>query len=152
MIVGAGVLGHGAGRRRTVFTALLLWLIAACGPELTEPASSNVSGTWFSADTVTELTDFRLELIQAADGSLSGSWAGREVPLNRACAEPLCAVSNVVTGSHTVFQLHIDLLGIGTFTGQLQEPGRFRGHIATSSVTFLRVPIIGNARSPRDSQ
>ena len=130
---------------------MLLALIAAvsatvaCGPELTEPAASSVTGKWASADTVSSVSLIALDLVQAADGKVTGTWKGRAAPGSNSCpaAGPACPVSNVVTGSHTVLELRLDILGAGKFTGQLvgsalkgdllRDEGDFR-------IQFSRVP------------
>lgn len=130
---------------------LVLGLLVGCGPELTTPASSDISGSWFSSDVARGVTDFRLELSQASDGAITGSWSGRGVVVNGACpAEFGCAPANAVIGSNTVFQVHIDLLGAGAFSGQVEDANRFRGHLAGAGLTFQRVPVVQGARLSRD--
>ena len=125
-------------------------MLAACGPELTNPASTNISGRWTSSDTAAGVTDFVLNLSQASDGVVTGSWSGRALPVNAACPAPLgCTPANTVAGSNTVFQVHIDLIGLGDFTGQTESDVRFRGHLAGADLAFTRVGGTLSARLTR---
>lgn len=122
-------------------------MLAACGPELTTPSSTNISGTWTSSDTAAGVTDFVLVLSQASDGALTGSWSGRALEVDGACPVHLgCAPANSIVGSNTVFQVHIDLLGAGAFTGQTESDVRFRGHLAGDDLAFNRAGEILGAR------
>src|SRR5687767_8074176 len=67
----------GARRRARTLAPLVAVILAACGPELTTPSSTNISGTWTSSDTAAGVTDFVLVLSQASDGVITGSWSGQ---------------------------------------------------------------------------
>jgi len=117
----------------------------ACGPELTEPADSNVTGAWMSPDTVDRIYNIRLDLAQDESGAVSGSWSGQADSVNGQCpADTGCAPTNDVTGSNTVLQLHLEILGAGTFTGQVIAADVFRGNFARSgsnyAIRFTRLP------------
>ena len=116
----------------------------ACGPELTEPADSNVTGAWTSPDTVDRIYDIRLDLAQDESGAVSGSWSGLGVVVDGQCPDIGCAPANNVTGSNTVLQLHIEVLGAGTFTGQVIAADAFRGNFAGPGgnfpIRFTRLP------------
>lgn len=136
--------------RRWATTAAIVTAAAACGPELTTPSDTDISGTWTSADTAGKVTDFVLRLSQAGDGAISGSWSGRGIEENGACPSDLgCAPANGVTGSNTVFQVHIDLVGLGAFTGQIESDVHFRGHLGGAALTFRRAAEIQSARLTR---
>lgn len=118
---------------------MLLAASASCGPELTTPGDTKVTGTWFTADTARGITDVRLDLQQEADGAISGSWSARGVETDGVCGTELgCAPTNSVTGSNTVFRIHIELKGVASFTGQLQDDGGIRGHLGEEPMTFRR--------------
>ncbi len=122
----------------------------ACGPELTTPSSTNISGTWTSSDTAAGVTDFVLVLSQASDGALTGSWSGRALEVNGACpAELGCAPTNAIIGSNTVFQVFIDLIGLGKFTGQVESDAHFRGHLVGAALTFHSAATSQGARLTR---
>lgn len=127
---------------------------AGCGPELTTPGDSNLTGIWLSSDTAVGVTDFELKLSQGSDGVISGTWSAVAVPGNSTCPAVLgCAPANSVVGSNTVFQVHVDLLGAGPFIGQVEAEGRLRGHLSGAAMTFERVAIVqGASRLPRDSR
>lgn len=123
-----------------------------CGPELNEPASSNVTGSWVSPDTARGATDFKLELTQTADGEITGFWSGHGIPVNGGCPPILgCEPNNTVVGSNTVIQVFLDLLGAGGFTGQVEPDGRLRGDLEGDRITFRRAPASTAARLPRGS-
>lgn len=138
--------------RRWAITALLATAATACGPELTTPSPTDISGAWASSDTALGVTDFLLELSQATDGAITGSWSGRGIESNGACPTELgCTPRNDVKGWNTVFQVHIDLVGAGAFTGQIETEPRIRGHLSGSELTFNRVGLIQGARLSRGS-
>jgi hypothetical protein len=117
----------------------------ACGPELTDPADSNVTGVWTSADTVGGIYNVRLDLAQDESSGVTGRWSGQADSVNGQCpADTGCAPTNDVTGSNTVLQLHLEILGAGTFTGQVVTADAFRGNLARSgsnfSIRFTRQP------------
>lgn len=135
---------------RWAITALIATAGTACGPELTTPSSASISGTWTSIDTANGVTDFILVLSQAANGAITGSWSGRGIEVNGACpAEAGCTPTSDVIGSNTVFQVHIDLRGLGAFTGQIESDAHFRGHLAGSALTFRRSAQLQGARMTR---
>lgn len=117
----------------------------ACGPELTDPADSNVTGAWTSPDTVGGIYNIRLDLVQDESGGVSGSWSGQADSVNGQCpADTGCAPTNDVTGSNTVLQLHLEILGAGSFTGQVIAADAFRGNLARGgsnfAIRFTRLP------------
>lgn len=127
-------------------------VFSACGPELTDPSPTDISGAWASSDTAVGVTDFLLELSQGSDGAISGKWSARGVVVNGACPIELgCSPGNAVQGSNTVFQVHLDLLGAGAFTGQIENESRIRGHLAGAQLRFNRVAIIQGTRASRGS-
>ncbi len=131
-------------------TALLAAAGTACGPELTTPSSTNISGTWTSSDTASGVTDFVLVLSQASDGALTGSWSGRGIGPNGSCHPELgCAPANDIIGSNTVFQVYVDLRGLGAFTGQIESDAYFRGHLAGAALAFNRAAVVQGARLTR---
>ncbi len=134
-------------------TALLAAAGAACGPELTTPSATDISGAWTSSDTAAGVTDFALVLSQAPDGALTGSWSGRGIETNGACpAELGCAPAGDIIGSNTVFQVHIDLRGLGAFTGQIESDAYFRGHLAGAALAFNRAAVVQGARLTRTAR
>lgn len=130
---------------RLIFGIACVSVAFACGPELTDPADSNVTGAWTSPDTVGGIYNIRLDLTQEASGGVSGSWSGLGVQVDGQCpADVGCTPANDVTGSNTVLQLHLEVLGAGTFTGQVIAADAFRGNLARGgsnySIRFTRLP------------
>jgi hypothetical protein len=80
-----------------------------------------------------------------ASGAVSGSRSGLGIAVNGQCPSDVgCTPTGNVTGSHTVLQLHLEVLGAGTFTGQVIAADAFRGNFArlgsNYSIRFARLP------------
>lgn len=132
--------------RRVVSSIILPFLLVACGPELTEPGKPPVTGRWATADYIPSLTDLTLDLQQTDEGAISGFWSGHTAPGDYGCPKlPLsgCRVKVMLNGEHTVLQIRLEILGAGTFTGQI-EGDTMRGHllqnIGSFPVRFTRLP------------
>lgn len=136
-----------------VLALLVFGLVSACGPELTEPSSKDISGTWLSPDTAAGATNFRLQLSQADDGEIAGTWVATGVATNGACPPLLgCSPSNSVAGSNTVFQVFLDFVGLGLFSGQVEPDGRIRGSLEGERISFTRAATgSGSANGARSS-
>jgi hypothetical protein len=121
---------------------LLVPAAASCGPELTEPASTNITGRWTSADLIGPLSDISMELTQAPDGGVQGEWAGVGSPPDPVCPPQLgSAPRGRVAGSNTVLELRLSLIGAGEFSGQVRGDeikGSFASCNITYSITFSR--------------
>jgi len=125
---------------------LLLSAVLGCGPELTDPSSTNISGNWTSNDVIGPLSSVSLNVEQASDGSVQGQWAGVTSP-NVACPPGLGVTpTGPVSGSNTIFALQMSLVGAGEFDGQVPDQDTMRGSFAscgvTYSVTFTRAEIV----------
>jgi hypothetical protein len=109
---------------------VLLVLAAAisCGPELTEPADTDVSGSWFAEGPSAGLTNLTITLTQTADGTITGTYSGTGTPGPQLCPPaPPCSISGTVAGSNTVLQVFFELEHAGKFTGQVTEGSTLRG-------------------------
>ena len=134
-------------RKSRVFTAIsalvLLALTGACGPELTEPASTDITGRWTSQNAVGPISEISMDLSQQSDGAVHGQWVGKSSVPNAVCPPDLGSnPTNVVTGSSTVLELHLSLLGAGDFDGQVTEnilTGSFVSCEKVYPITFSRV-------------
>jgi hypothetical protein len=85
--------------------------ITGCGPALTTPGTTDVSGTWFAAGPAAGMSDITMVLTQTGDGHISGTFS-------------------------------LNLIGDGTFTGQMTTATELRGAIRQtdiSPVSFERV-------------
>ena len=117
--------------------------IASCGPALTTPSSTDISGTWVSPGPAAGMTNMSITLTQAADGSLTGTYTAIGTdPLQFCPATPPCAITGTVSGVNTVLQVFFYMKDAGTFTGQVTGPGTMKGAMArlttTEAVEFTR--------------
>jgi len=100
----------------------------SCGPELTTPASTDVSGTWFAAGPAAGLTNVTMTLIQNSDGTISGTYTATGTPNLQFCpATGPCAISGTISGVNSVFQVFFELRDAGQFTGQLIDGSTLKG-------------------------
>jgi hypothetical protein len=141
-------------RRRTAMCALVIGatlLLQACGPELTTPASRDATGYWASAEVLSGVDTVTMQVTQAASGQVVGAWAGTVVdtvafPCEDSCPQPGVAVNGPISGTHTVFQMHLSLGGVGEFYGQMISRDSLRGHyvggnnLGERSAGFVRLP------------
>jgi len=109
--------------------------IASCGPALTTPSSSDITGTWVSPGPAAGMTNMSVTLTQAADGSLTGTYTANGTAPLQFCGPPPCAISGTVTGVNTVLQVFFYMTDAGTFTGQVIAPGTLKGAMARISAT-----------------
>jgi hypothetical protein len=115
---------------RAIGIAALAGAIAtvSCGPELTAPASTDVSGTWFAAGPAAGLTNVTMTLIQNSDGTISGTYTATGTPNLQFCpATGPCAISGTISGVNSVFQVFFELRDAGQFTGQLIDGSTLKG-------------------------
>ena len=134
---------------RRVGRALTMALLGACGlgcgPELTEPAEADVSGSWFAAGPAADLMDIRISLMQTANGAITGTYTATGPDGADFCPSvPPCSLAGDLTGSHTVLQVFFDLETAGRFTGQLTDGSVLRGALERGEradpVEFVAVP------------
>jgi hypothetical protein len=110
--------------------------MASCGPPLTTPSSTDISGTWVSPGPAAGMTNMSITLTQAADGSLTGTYTAIGTPPLQFCpATPPCAITSTVSGINTVLQVFFYMKDAGTFTGQVTGPGIMKGAMARLNVT-----------------
>jgi hypothetical protein len=123
--------------------ALGVIALSSCGPALTTPSSTNISGTWVSAGPAAGMTNITVNLAQASDGSLTGTYTAIGTdPLQFCPATPPCAISDIITGTNTVLQVFFYMKDAGTFTGQILSDGTVKGAMtrisASDAVQFTR--------------
>ena len=133
-------------RRFLWFAVVLLSAVISCGPEITEPASTNITGRWTSSDVIGPLSNISLEVVQASDGSVQGQWAGVSSSPNPPCPPELgSAPTGPLNGLNTVLALQLSLLGIGNFDGQVRDESTLRGSFTSCGLiypmTFTRVIV-----------
>jgi hypothetical protein len=108
--------------------ALVLAAAISCGPELTAPGDTNVSGSWFADGPSAGLTNVTITLTQTEDGTIMGTYSGTGTPGPQFCPPtPPCSISGTIAGSNTVLQVFFELEHAGKFTGQVTEGSTLRG-------------------------
>lgn len=132
--------------------ALLLAATSSCGPELTQPASANITGRWTSTDVIGPLSQLTMDVTQAANGTVQGQWAGTFYPPDAPCPPNLKpAASGAVDGANTVVELHLALLGAGDFDGQVPDDKTLSGSFVSCGIAypfnFTRVVVAGQANN-----
>ena len=144
------------GGIRRILPLIFVAAATACGPELTTPAGTDVSGTWFASGPAAGLTDITVVLTQASNGVVTGTYTATGTPELQFCpATGPCLISGELNGSNTVLQVFFYMTDAGTFGGQLEGSSSLRGAMtritATSPVEFVRVvdPAPGRASTYR---
>lgn len=128
---------------RAVAGAVAMFLAAACAPEPTTPATTDLGGRWSANAHLYTLSDIRMNLVQEPRGIVSGGWTAKGDGGGGGCrpSVPCDAFGNLI-GRNTISQVEIELLGAGKFEGALVEPGRLRGILVVGTsydtITFLR--------------
>ena len=107
---------------------LLLAAIIGCGPPLTDPSSKNMSGIWTSTLKMGAVSNVQMTVTQSADGAVQGTWVAALSPLDPVCPPGLNGnPTGPVSGTNTILEVRLSLLGIGDFTGQLDDSRTLRG-------------------------
>src|SRR5436305_1591242 len=92
--------------------APLFGCVASCGPALTDPSPESITGHWTAAESVGPIQNLVMDLTQAGDGSVSGTWSGKVTAKNVICPPELgTAPSGPVSGNHTVIGITLSVLG-----------------------------------------
>src|SRR5437899_2074574 len=117
---------HARIRRNAILgvtrSAFVLVLLVGCGPELTEPASTNVTGRWTSGATIGPLSDVTMDLQQRSEGEVEGHWMAVSSDPNPRCTPDLAlSTTGPLTGSNKVVGLQLAFLGAGDFNGQVRD-------------------------------
>jgi len=118
-------------------------LFSSCAPEPTTPATTSLAGVWTSNAHELTLSQFRLTIVQEANGIVSGGWTAKGDGGEGGCAPLIpCNASGNIIGQNLVSQVIIDLLSAGKFQGALVEPTKLRGILiigpANDTITFSR--------------
>jgi hypothetical protein len=130
---------------RLLFLFVTAITLAACGPDLNSPASTSLTGKWQSSDTASFFYNVKMDITQTPAGDVSGAWSSQLMGGHLSCPEgSTCSAANTVSGSNTVVGVSINLLGIGTFTGQLENGNVLRGDLdrfdGAFRVKFTKIP------------
>ena len=122
--------------RSKLLFAVLAVALASCGPSLTTPSSTDITGTWTSPGPAAGMTNMSITLTQAADGSLTGTYTAIGSPSLQFCpATGPCNISSTVSGLNSVLQVFFYMTDAGTFTGQVTAPGTISGAMSRQSAT-----------------
>lgn len=111
--------------------AALLWAGVGCSKDASAPtALTSISGRWVSSDTVEVFTAFDVNILQNEKGSITGNWVGKTRIVNGKCDVTFgCAPSNNVLGLNLNLRVDLEILGAGSFSGQLKNTDQLEGHI-----------------------
>lgn len=109
---------------------------AGCGREPTDPSDSDLTGTWKSFNRNLYIANIEMRLTQPSPGIIVGKWRA-EGRTDNLCTPGLpCADSSIVYGRNEVAQVVLDLLGAGTFVGELAKADTLKGIIRSQGQNF----------------
>ena len=116
---------------KTLVLVVAAVLIGGCSKDASAPdANTSLTGHWITSDTVEVFTGFDVHVVQNPNGSLSGSWVGKTRITNGKCDATFgCAPTNTVFGSNLNLHVDLEILGAGSFTGQLATKELLEGQI-----------------------
>src|SRR5687768_15764326 len=101
---------------------LLVAVVEACGPSLTQPSSVDLSGQWATTDAIGALSNVEMSITQRPDGTVSGQWSAEVFPVNPPCPPDLGTnPTGSVIGTHTVLEARLAFQGAGNFEGQATD-------------------------------
>ena len=110
--------------------------IAACAAEPTDPSKTDISGTWQSHDVDLHIRNIRLTLEQPSLGIVVGKWRADGKTDNSCIPNVACGDSSIVSGRNEIAQVVLELLGAGTFVGELATKDTLRGIIRSEGKNF----------------
>ncbi len=114
---------------------LLLALTASCGPPLTDPSSVNISGRWASVDHIGRVSDIVIDITQRSDGAIEGNWTAKSNPAVVDCPPGLGPnPKGPVSGTNTVLQVSLAILGVGDFRGQAIDGKVLKGNFVSCDI------------------
>lgn len=130
---------------RILFLFATALTLAACGPDLNSPGSTSVTGKWQSTDSLSYFYNVKLNVTQTPGGDITGGWTSLIIGGHLSCPEgSTCPASNTVSGRNTVVSVAFEILGIGAFTGQLENGNVLRGDVnrfdGDFKVKFTKIP------------
>lgn len=119
-----------------LFACFLSAAIIACGREPTDPSSTDLTGEWRSFDQDLYIRNIRLVLVQPAPGIITGKWTADGRTDNACTPGRACGDSSIVSGRNEVAQVVLDLLGAGTFVGELATKDTLKGVIRSQGTNY----------------
>ena len=118
------------------FATIVLGAALACGSEPTDPSKSDLTGRWKSFDRDLYIANIELALTQPSPGIVIGKWRADGRTDNLCTPGVPCADSSIVTGRNEVAQVVLELLGAGTFVGELAKADTLKGIIRSQGKNF----------------
>lgn len=115
---------------------LLVAFAAACAAEPTDPAKSDLTGVWRSFDPDLYIRNIVMTLQQPSPGIVTGKWRADGRTDNYCVPGLPCGDSSIVSGRNEVSQVVLDLLGAGTFVGELATADTLKGIIRSQGTNF----------------
>lgn len=117
--------------------------LAGCAREPTTPSDADLGGVWTSAAHLFALSQFKVTIVQEANGIVSGKWSAKGDGGTGGCLPNVpCDASGLLIGRNTIANLNMELLGAGSFEGALVEPSKLRGAFIAptgyDTITFTR--------------
>ena len=119
-----------------VYLATTVIGIAACGMEPTDPSKSDLTGTWKSFDRDLYIFNIEMTLSQPSPGIVIGKWRAQGRTDNVCTPGIPCGDSSIVSGRNEVAQVVLDLLGAGTFVGELAKADTLKGIIRSQGTNY----------------
>lgn len=110
--------------------------MSACAAEPTDPAKTDLTGTWQSFDVDLYIRNIRMVLHQPSPGVIVGKWRADGRTDNACVPGVVCADSSIVTGRNEVSQVVLELLGAGVFVGELATADTLKGIIRSQGKNF----------------
>ena len=129
---------------------LVIAVVEACGPSLTQPSSLDLSGRWATPDAIGPLSDVEMSIRQRPDGTVSGQWSAKIFPANAPCPPGLGSnPTGPLTGTNTVLEVRLAFLGAGDFDGQTTDGKTLRGSfVSCSSALIIVFSFVGPLPPP----
>jgi hypothetical protein len=119
-----------------LFAGFLAVAVIACGREPTDPSSTDLTGQWRSFDQDLYIRNIRMVLVQPAPGIITGKWTADGRTDNACTPGAACGDSSLVSGRNEVAQVVLDLLGAGTFVGELATKDTLKGVIRSAGTNY----------------
>ena len=123
-------------RLRPLLTVALC-VLCACGPELSDPGTSDLTGIWQGQQAIGVVDDIELELIHEEGGALRGAWSGTITRPPGACPPDLgTPLRSILYGTANVITVEFQMLGIGQYVGALVSPTKLTGRLDSCSRSY----------------